>query len=149
MRRYGLMFAMLALAASASAEVYKWVDEKGVTHYGEHAPPNAKSKEIRLRDASPRYGGASAAASDAALLKDRDLEFRKRLVTREREETRVREEKAQLALACRSARAELLNLKATGKLYELNDKGERVFMSDAQREAEIARREADYNRRCN
>ena len=36
-----------------------------------------------------------------------------------------------------------------GKVRALiNDKGERVFMSDAQREAEIARREADYNRRC-
>ncbi len=148
MCRSWVMFAMLVLATSASAEVYKWVDEKGVTHYGERAPPNTKSKEIRLRDASPRYGGANAAATDAANLKDRDLEFKKRLATREREETRAREEKAELAIACRGARAELLNLKATGKLYELNDKGERVFMSDAQRETEIARREADYNRRC-
>ena len=28
----------LAIAAIATAEVYKWVDEKGVTHYSEHPP---------------------------------------------------------------------------------------------------------------
>ena len=67
---------------------------------------------------------------------------------RERDETRLAEEKVQRDQGCRVARAEMADLRATRRLYELNERGERVFMSDAQRDVEVARREAEYNRRC-
>ena len=146
--RIGLGFWLLLLCVGhAGAQVYKWVDANGVTHYGEQPPSNTKGKEVRLRDASPP-SSSGAASTQAATLKDREIEFRKRQALREREETRVAEEKAQRDHDCRATRVELADLRATRRLYELNDRGERVFMSDAQRDAEIARREAEYNRRC-
>jgi hypothetical protein len=36
----------LAIAAIATAEVYKWVDERGVTHYSEHPPADGAAKRI-------------------------------------------------------------------------------------------------------
>jgi hypothetical protein len=36
----------LAIAAVATAEIYKWVDEKGVTHYSEHPPAHGAAKTI-------------------------------------------------------------------------------------------------------
>lgn len=51
--------SLLILSAWASADVYKWVDENGVTHYGNKKPPAAKVEQVRVsgggvsRDESP------------------------------------------------------------------------------------------------
>jgi len=47
------VFATVSLAAAgavAAQQFYKWVDETGVTHYGEKPPPGRSAKEI---DATP------------------------------------------------------------------------------------------------
>src|SRR5712671_1106850 len=46
----------LAVAAPALAQVYKWVDERGVTHYGERPPQGGKASEVPDRLASPPSG---------------------------------------------------------------------------------------------
>ncbi len=150
MRYLAMVFlSTLFVPLVAGAQVYKWVDANGVTHYGERPPEKSKSKEVRLREATPRSSNEAAGSSGyAATLKDRELEFRKRQTLRERDETRLAEEKVQRDQDCRVARAEMADLRATRRLYELNERGERVFMSDAQRDVEVARREAEYNRRC-
>jgi hypothetical protein len=49
----------LAVAGPALAQVYKWVDERGVTHYGERPPQGGKASEVPDRLASPPPGGVS------------------------------------------------------------------------------------------
>lgn len=44
-----LLAACVAWAAPASAQVYKWVDERGVTHYGQKPPP-ASARDSRVRE---------------------------------------------------------------------------------------------------
>jgi hypothetical protein len=54
-------FLILALAAAqASAQVFKWVDERGITHYGERPPQGAKATEVQDKLASPPPGRAAA-----------------------------------------------------------------------------------------
>jgi len=36
---------LVVFSASAEAKLYKWVDEKGVTHYGETIPPEYAGKD--------------------------------------------------------------------------------------------------------
>jgi chromosome segregation ATPase len=38
----GLAFALALADAAAAAKIYKWTDERGVTHYGESIPPEYK-----------------------------------------------------------------------------------------------------------
>lgn len=48
MTRSALLIALLAglaLSLPASAKMYKWVDDKGVTHYGETIPPEYAGKD--------------------------------------------------------------------------------------------------------
>ncbi len=49
----------LAVAAPALAQVYKWVDERGVTHYGERPPQGGKASEVPDRLASPPSGAVT------------------------------------------------------------------------------------------
>ena len=47
-------FLILAVvAAPAFAQVYKWVDERGVTHYGERPPQGGKASEVPDKLGSP------------------------------------------------------------------------------------------------
>jgi len=43
----------MATAAPAFAQVYKWVDERGVTHYGERPPQGSKASEVPNKLSSP------------------------------------------------------------------------------------------------
>jgi len=48
---------LAAAAAPALGQVYKWVDERGVTHYGERPPQGGKASEVPDKLGSP--GGTS------------------------------------------------------------------------------------------
>jgi uncharacterized protein DUF4124 len=57
-----LHFLILAAAAApALGQVYKWVDERGVTHYGERPPQGGKASEVPDKLGSP--GGTSPRAT--------------------------------------------------------------------------------------
>src|SRR3989449_6300051 len=59
----------MAAAMPAFAQVYRWVDERGVTHYGERPPQGSKASEGPNRLASPAPGGAGTEANNP---KDQD-----------------------------------------------------------------------------
>ena len=40
--------SLLVVATGASAQVYKWVDDKGQTHYGQQPPPTSVAVPTRL-----------------------------------------------------------------------------------------------------
>ena len=46
-------WVFLALAVPAFAQVYKWVDERGVTHYGERPPQGRKASEVPNKLGTP------------------------------------------------------------------------------------------------
>jgi uncharacterized protein DUF4124 len=60
-----LRFLILATAAApAFGQVFKWVDERGVTHYGERPPQGGKASEVPDKLGSP--GGTSPRANPPA-----------------------------------------------------------------------------------
>ena len=142
-------FALLLGAMTAGAQIHKWVDANGVTHYSEKPPADGKSKSIELREATPRSTGSSAPAPASASLKDRETEYRKRQTQREQTEAAAAQEKERRDAVCKKARAQLINLQTTSRMYNLNDRGERVFMSAAERDTSVALYEAEVNRNCN
>ena len=49
MNKVGCFIIGAVLSAPLAAEVYKWVDENGITHYGEHPPANASAIYVDVR----------------------------------------------------------------------------------------------------
>src|ERR1700688_3402496 len=43
-----LAFAMVAAGTDTGRTIYKWVDEHGVTHYGDHIPPEYAAQEQQV-----------------------------------------------------------------------------------------------------
>jgi len=118
---------------AATAQVYKWVDENGVTHYGERPPQDRKAQTVETKpatapDASP------AAAPD---WQEKNLDFQKRRIERAQQAEREQQEAQEKQKRCNVARDDLQHMQTSRLLYDLNDKGERVFLDDAGRNAAI------------
>jgi hypothetical protein len=91
-----LLFTVLSiLAFAASAQVYRWVDEKGTVHYSDAAPPpgvNAKRVDIDARSGPP-----SADTTECYTLRCQGERLEQRLARREEAEGRLAAERTATA----------------------------------------------------
>jgi len=109
-----LGIGLLALAGSAAAQVYKWKDEHGVTHYGDTPPARGKTEVLKTGAPAPGPGASPAlpyelarvaqaspvllyttARCDAcdqgrALLRERGIPFAERTVNTAEDEQQLR-----------------------------------------------------------
>ncbi len=133
---------ILALAAPlAFAQVYKWVDEKGHVQYGDKPPPGAKASAVKP---PPEPQGRPRPAENFA---GQDAEFQRRQIQkREEEEKLVREEKLRQQ-RCDQAKERLAIYERVSRISRF-EKGERVYLSDEQRAAEIERLNATVAEYC-
>ena len=58
-----IAFSLLAFALTAGAQLYRWTDDSGRTHYTD-TPPPATAKDVQKKG-SARTGGADAASAAA------------------------------------------------------------------------------------
>ncbi|MBK5103404.1 MAG: DUF4124 domain-containing protein [Burkholderiales bacterium] len=134
-----------ALLAPAHAQIYKWVDEKGITHYGEHPPQGTKARELEQRLANPAPAPGNTAQPS---WQEKELEFRARRITAEQAEAKQKQQETANRQACNQARDRLAQLKMARGTYRLDEKGERVYQSDEEQRALIAQHERLLSERC-
>lgn len=60
MKRTALLMLLLLAAGAAGAQVYKWVDDKGVTHYSDQPPPPSTPARTKVEVKS--FSGGSSLA---------------------------------------------------------------------------------------
>ena len=99
--------------------------------------------EQRLANPAPAQGTAAQPG-----WKEQDLEFRRRRIEAEQTEAKDKQRDASQQQTCNRARDQLAQMKSARRLYRLNDKGERVFQSDEERNASTARLEQQVSERC-
>lgn len=148
---------VLCLALPATAQMYKWVDSNGKIHYSDKPPPSNVKTE-KLRTPAQPAGAPAPSASKEGTQKDtaktgpksvaeQEQAFRKR----QAEENKAEQEQAQKeaeardrAENCKRAKAALASLELGGRQTRIDEKGERVFLSDAEitRATAQARQEA-------
>ena len=130
--------AILLATATVCAQVYKWVDKDGKVQYSDTPPPASVTKsEAKKVDTTPPV---SAGAAPAKSLQERAKDFDKR--REDAAEKAKKDEEAQKAAdadaeACRDARTALIDLESGRPINRANASGERGFMTDEQRQAEI------------
>ncbi len=148
----------LVLAASAQAQ-WKWKDAKGNVQYSDRPPPSGTpDKDILQRPANavrvisvvPAGMAASAAASapapraaaSAPTKAEQDATARQKQ-DQDKEASKQKEEERRLAETrrenCGRAQAQLRDLQSGIRITRTNEAGERVFMDDTQRQAEVER----------
>lgn len=145
----GALFTM-----SAAAETYKWTDAEGKMHYSDQPPPaNAKDlttvkpRKKTSRSAPPQEGDAVPAKAKptpaaAKTAQELDAEFKKRQVEsaeKEAAQKKLAQEAESKKKSCAQAQANVARLQTGGRITRANDKGETVYLDDAQIAQELLR----------
>lgn len=111
--------------------MYRWVDDKGQVHYTQ-TPPRRGPYDV-VAPASP----PSSAPNQESLNEALDLSK-----GNEPEEQQKKQEAAELAAKrqaqCRDAMARVAFLQSSGRIFSINDQGERVYRTDQQLQQERA-----------
>jgi hypothetical protein len=124
--------ALLAVPVPAQAQMYKCVDERGVTSYSDAPRPGCKGKEVDIRPIPPVSGELKPNTSDVA---GREADFRRRQI--ERGEAEANEEAARNN-ECERMRREYARLQFPGRLSIVDAKGERSYIDDDTRQKRSA-----------
>ncbi|MGO1502358.1 MAG: DUF4124 domain-containing protein [Marinobacter sp.] len=82
-----ILALLISLSFPATAQVYKWTDENGNTHFGAQPPPG-KQQQVEIRDNSARHNGG---AESDILRQSRALERRNQQKAYERAGDRYRD----------------------------------------------------------
>jgi hypothetical protein len=130
-----LLVLFLAAVIPDVAAVYKWVDEKGVTHYTEEPPPDRKATKVEIKPSAPTSRGADSPDD----WKQREYEFRKNRLDKEKAEATEKQKTERDAAGrrnrCLRAR-HALDILQSRPVYRINERGERVFIEDKERAKE-------------
>jgi hypothetical protein len=166
MQRKWLFVVLLPLAAAVlGATLYKWVDERGVTHYSETPPDKQKAQEMRIQpppapstegvkpwQAPTAPGADSGKAAPPKTWQEKASEAQRRREAAEKQEEEERALAQEIAQErkkrCLAAQQNLHALQTDRPVYHINEYGERVFIDDAKRAAEIARAKREIQSYC-
>ena len=136
MKRLLIGCAAILAAGAAAGQVLECVDAKGKKEYAQTCPPGTV-KETKLMKS-----GAGASGTAAKSLAEREAGFRKRAMERQEADAKAEKEKAESKIAernCTDARAQLKQLQDGQRIARLDpNTGERSYLTDAERPAEIA-----------
>jgi hypothetical protein len=144
MNRYSsLLLAACIVSAPAFAQ-YSWIDDHGTRVFSDRPPPPGTPPARILK--TPRAASTEAAPAEttkpaAPTLAERDADFRKRAAERDAAEHKTVEEaqrKAENAEQCAAARRSEAALTSGARLTDVDDKGERVFVSDEDKARRLA-----------
>jgi hypothetical protein len=127
-----LLAALVAFAGSAHAQMYKCVDEKGVTQYRDQPCAPGKGKAVNIQPI-PSLSGAvpQAPGSDIGT---QEADFRRRQVERAEAEAAGQVE---MNKHCARLRRENALLSSGSRVSRLTPEGKRVYMDDASRESRL------------
>jgi uncharacterized protein DUF4124 len=144
------MVLLLAVAPLASAQLYKYVDKDGKTVYTDQPPPaNTKAETVNVPKTFPPPATGVAGGNKSAVERDKELEKGRQLALEKQKKADEAAHKAQLAEErCTQARTAYKQFSDGGRLSKYNEKGERVYLGDAEIEAERERARHEMEEAC-
>lgn len=138
---------LLLLALGAQAQMYKWVDAQGVTHYSQTPPPAG----TQTQTVAPKSASGGGKASGSGDWQSQQTDFNKRQMDKKDQQSKADAQAAKDATQrqrCAEARDHLSRMKSASGIYQVNENGERVFMDPKASEQAIRSLEADIAKYC-
>lgn len=78
----GACLALLSVSPASHAEIYKWVDANGRTHYSERRVDAGQAKPVELK-VTPQARSAQATGTPTEYWQDQERQFRQRQITKQ------------------------------------------------------------------
>lgn len=132
-------------ASLCHAELYRWVDEHGQTHFADQ-PRHSEPHEIAVRP-------APAAAQNPQRRMDKTRRLLNAFAAERQQQREQKAKQKQQAderhRSCLQARDNLRQYRESGSIYRLDDNGERIYFSEQQRAGLIRKYQQAVAEQCN
>ena len=151
MKRLIACFVLLVPFAS-HAQLMKCVGADGRIEYAAQCPPGTRGQDTGIRSTKEGPSSSAQGAPQQNSLAEREAQFKKRQMeadaARQKEEKKMAEAQPRRE-ACEQAQTYLKSLQAGNRISRIDPKtGERVFLEDPDRPAEIARAQRSVDGNC-
>ncbi len=158
MQRIILIALLIALPITVNAEVHKYKDAKGQWVYSDFAPPSSVKQEVIGKKTAQPTGAAPLSPVEAAvadktpsgLTKEQAAAKRQQLAEQEKKNNEVKEQQDKEKEAnCKAAKANLAAYTQGGRIYNVNEKGERDYLDDKSLSEGKIQAQNDIDKNCN
>jgi len=146
--------ALIVLLApfAAHGQLLKCIGSDGRVEYAAECPPGSKQVQTGIRTTTEGPSSSGAASPQQKSVAEQEAAFRKRQMesqeARQKDEKKLAEDREQSAV-CEQARTYLNSLKIGNRIARNDPKtGERIFLEDPDRPAEIARAQRAVDSNC-
>jgi len=144
----------LVLSTAQAGGIYKWVDAQGNVHYSQEPHgQSAQEMNIKIPKTSDSADSAeeSTAKSDTKNASDKTAEKSSDgndAQTNAEKEAAAKDQKEVKEKNCQIAMKRLASINAGGRLYEVNEKGERSYWDDNTRKAKMEEAQKNVDEWC-
>ena len=169
MKSLHLLLVLVAFSSASTlihAEIYKWKDKNGVIRYSDMPPPSnikqesisGKKKAVQATGQAPLTPVETAPAvpanvkkpnpaplsveEEAAEKRQRDAEINKKNKQEKELEAKRKEEN------CSSAKSNMETFTQGGRVYKMNERGEREYMDNKDFKAGKEKAQQEMNENC-
>lgn len=130
---------------NSNAEMYKWVDEEGNTHYSQSPPPgNINAEAIK----PPPKVDTQEASKSLEQQKKKATDLREKRLTAAEEKQKAEDEAAEKEKKCQQARDRLASYQRP-RVNLKNPDGTLRIVPEEERQAEIKKSQEYVNKACN
>lgn len=139
-----IVFIMLFFHSASFAEIYKWTDDDGNIHYTESPPISDREVEIITPVKSISTTNAENELQKQVEAADSQREARS---ASKEEKAKAKADAAQQEIICRQLNARLRDL-GQPRLNRIDEEGNRIRLTEEQRQADIKQTQLDINEQC-
>ncbi len=125
-----ITFLLIQYSCCSHAEIYKWVDEQGETHYGDKSVVNSKEVDVDI-----------SKQGHIKINNKREIRRKKLLETyaddqqrKDKEKKKQKKKRKKLKRECIKSKDRLRHYERASSLYKLDKDGNRITMSNEKRE---------------
>lgn len=132
-------FSLLAIESSYAQSFYKWVDDKGATHYTQAPPPQKPAKKVAISTHIPQDSAnaiknlnAQSTENLKATASNEEIAAQKRLKAAADTERRNKN-----SAVCQQLKNSQAQLQSGQRLRTVDAYGQKVFLTEAQKAQQV------------
>jgi len=164
-----LTLCFSVLTDAQAGKIYRWVDKHGKTHFSQ-TPPNGDMNEYDVRFAKEKsqsepVAEAKTKGDSEAKKGEKDnknekskqqmtpqqrlAEIEKARADQAKVATEAAKKRDEMIKKCQKAQSSMRNIDQGGRIYDINDKGEREYWDDSKRVEKKAQAQELIDKYCN
>ncbi|HKT27578.1 DUF4124 domain-containing protein [Dyella sp.] len=144
MRRLSIAMALLLVAPLACAQVYKWTDAHGTTHYSESPPPTG----TKYSQVSVNTGSSAPAADNAPPPAANSSSNSSQSTGSSPQPSTMADTPENRTKLCTSLKANITTLQGSGPVVMTGTGGQQQLLNADQRKQQLDASQSQYNQYC-